>query len=134
MRLRIICDANAESGIGLVVFDISGQTENHFASLTYGEPLICLGIILMCRNPDLRFKQRIRFSKKEKKLYVDIMLDLNEMIRASHQERIKIVCDHLVKEVPAIIEKYSIPGFEQSRFIQDFQNWIKKLNNSEVTV
>src|SRR5689334_2516327 len=109
LHLGITCDANAESGVGIVVNEISGPTRKHFAAKNYGIGVHGIGVVLMCRDPELNFKRRLRFSKKDKMLYMDIMLDLNQMRQAEHGVRKRIVVERLADEVPAVLHKYSIP-------------------------
>ena len=124
MHFRITSDANSESGVGSVVDKISGPTRKYFSEKTYASDLEGIVIVLMCRNPDSKFKQRIRFS--DKRIYMDIMLDLKQMAGASDQERKRIIFDRLIEEVPAIISKYSIPDFDRQRFTQDLVDWLEK--------
>jgi hypothetical protein len=127
MHLRITCDANDESGIGLVVDEISGPTRKHFVSKDYGDSLNGVVIVLMCRNPDLNFKRRLRFSKKDKKLYLDVMLDLKQMIQATHQDRKRAVINHLTDEVSKALRKYSMPNFDEMRFVDELRSWLKEI-------
>lgn len=128
MGLVISCDANAESGVGKVVEQISGATEVYFKAKYYGTGLLAVCVVLMCRNPELNFKRRIRFSKKEKILYMDIMLDLAQMRMAEHQSRRRLIIERLADEVPAVLRKYSLADFDEARFIEDFKNWLDGIN------
>jgi len=125
--LCITCDANQESGVGKVIDEICGPTSNHFATKSYGVGLNGIGIVLMCRDPELNFKQRIRLSKIDGKLYADIMLNLDEMKRLTHATRKQIVCERLINEVPPIVHKYSIPDFDERRFTDDLRAWLGNL-------
>src|SRR5437016_3849264 len=98
MHLRITCDANAESGVGIIIDEMSGPARKHFISKEYGDGLKGVVIVFMCRNSDLNFKQRIRFSKKDKTLYMDVLLDLKHMIQATPQERKRTVINSLADE------------------------------------
>jgi hypothetical protein len=124
MRLMVVCDANEESGVGQVVYDICGPTLQHFHPKNYGDGLSGLGVVLMCRDPELNFKRRIRFSRKEKTIDMDVMLDLTQMRQADHDVRKRIICERLIEEIPAVVRKYSITDFDDVLFEQDLKAWL----------
>jgi hypothetical protein len=126
-HLGITCDTNTESGVGKVVDEISGPTENHFVAKNYGLGLHGIGVVLMCRDPELNFKRRLRFSKKDKMLYMDIMLDLGQMRQAEHGVRKKIVVERLGEEIPTVLSKYSIGDFDEARFVKDLKGWLTEI-------
>jgi hypothetical protein len=132
MHVRVTSDANQESGVGVLVLEISGPTRKEFLHRTYGSGLSGLVVVLMCRDPDLNFKRRIRFSKKEKKLYMDVMLDLSQMMRADHAVRKRIITDQLATEVPAILRKYAFDDFDEARFVDDWKNWLREITTPEI--
>ena|SRR2546430_10123451 len=123
MHFRITCDANKESGVGEVVDELSGPTRKHFVPRDYGSGLPRLGVVLMCRDPALNFKRRVRFSKKDQTLYMDVMLHLPEMIPLPHEERRGIIIDRLEQEIPEILNKYDFDNFDRSRFNSDLHEW-----------
>jgi len=127
MHLRITSDANAESGVGQVVDEISGPTRNHFARKQYGAGLLGVVVVLMCRNGALNFKRRVRFAKKDKTLFMDAMLDLDEMRQAEHGVRKRIVAERLTDEIPTVLHKHSIPDFDDARFIEDLKSWLTEI-------
>ncbi len=75
MQVIISGDSHFKSGISQVVEDLCGKTNSHFASRGYGSDMVRLGVILMCRDPNLKFQRRVRFSKREKTLYMDVMFE-----------------------------------------------------------
>lgn len=81
----------------------------------------------MCRNPELNFKRRLRLSKSDETLYMDIMLDLAQMRDADHDVRRQIVFERLLKEVPAVVRKYSIKDFDDARFAEDLKAWLREM-------
>ena len=125
MRVRITSDANAESGIGPIVDEISGPTRRYFAPKDYGVGLLGLGIVLMCRDPKLNFRRRLRFDRKERVVFFDIMLDLKELRNADHKRRKQIVLERIAVEAPEVLKKYSIPEFDESAFVTDLKSWLR---------
>ena|SRR6266498_5867797 len=121
MLVRITADANKESGVADVIFDISGPTRKYFATRDYGPGLHGLGVILMCRDSVLNFKRRLRLSRKDRTLYMDVMLDLERMRRSEHQSRKLVILELLAEEIPAILRKYSIADFDEVRFVEDLK-------------
>ena len=124
MRVLITCDANQESGVGEVVGETSGPTVQHFALKNYGTDLKGICMVLMCRNPDLNFKRRVRLAKKTKTLYLDVMLDLDEMRAVIHEERRRIIVGRLAREVPETVAKYCLKDFDLRRFTDEFRAWL----------
>jgi hypothetical protein len=79
---------------------------------------------LMCRDPSLGFKPRIKFKKKDRMLCVDIMLDFDAMRCADDNGRLNIVAKRLSEEISRIIREYAIRDFDESRFLNDFSSWL----------
>ncbi len=128
MRLFITCDANWESKVDRVLSDLVGlKFRQHFEQREYGFGLTGLSVILMCRDPSHNFKRRIKLSKKEKNLHLDIMLDLASMKEASPAERKREVAQRLFDEVPEVLSRYRIPDFDREAFIADFQAWVESI-------
>lgn len=123
MRFMITSDANKESGVGDVVTDLCGPTLQHFGPRDYGSGLPQLGVVLMCRDPYLNFKRRVRFSKKDQTLYMDVMLHLPDMIPLSHDERRRVIIQRLEMEIPQVLSKYAFRDFDQPRFESDLRAW-----------
>jgi hypothetical protein len=130
MHLRITGDIAAQSGLAQIIDDWSGLTRQHFVAKDYGNGLLGLVVVLMCQGQELNRKRRIRLSKKEKKLYLDVMLDLDEMRKVDQQVRKTIVAERLADDVPGGLRRYSIPDFDQVRFIEDFKSWLLEINKS----
>jgi len=101
------------------------EFKDFFYLKNYGNDLIDIFIVLMCRHPEYNFKQRIRFVKKEKTLYMDIMLDFDLFMKISQEERNTIVFDKLIKEVPEIIAKYKFKDFDLASFTNDWTGLIQ---------
>ncbi len=125
MRLSFLCDANWESRVDHVLGEMErhGITES-FSLRDYGAGLMGITVVFMCRDPELKFRRRVRFSRQERKIYMDIMLNLEQMRSAVEDERERIIADRLAEELPAILGKYTIPDFDSTRFTADLANWL----------
>src|SRR5688572_27140572 len=88
-----------------------------------------IGVILMCRDPDLKFCRRIKYVKKDNALYMDIMLDLNKMMAVDSITRRKFVLGRIVEEIPVILQKYKdkkldvLNNFDVGRLASDLNKW-----------
>jgi hypothetical protein len=127
MHFQITSDANQESGVGEVVGELSGPTHKHFVPRDYGSGLPRIGIVLMCRDPALNFKRRVRFAKKDQTLFMDVMLHLPDMIPLRHDERRRVVIQRLVREIPEVLAKYEFRDFDQTRFESDLRAWFSSI-------
>lgn len=127
MQFNILSDSNWEARIEEALYPLSDLGyRQYFEEIDYGIGLLGIVVVVMCRDPDLNFKQRIRLVKNEKILYMDIMLESPAMEVASTEGRKKIVIERLLKDVPPIISKYKIDDFDSPRFISDFEGWMQK--------
>jgi len=126
MHLRITDDSNAESRVGEFTYESSGPTRQFFAPKDYGTGLLGVVVGLMCRDPKLNFKRRIRFDRKDRKLYMDVMLDLPQMVQATPELRRKIIAERLMEEIPPVVHKYSIRDFDEARFTEDLKGWLTR--------
>ena len=52
------------------------------------------------------------------------MLNFDQMRQAEHEFRKRIVAERLAQEVPGILRKYSIPDFDEARFVEDLKSWL----------
>lgn len=133
MRLFITSDANYESKIDTALDGIyNNKVKDLFAVKNYGGSLETISIILMCRDPLLNFKQRIRYSKKEKTLYMDIMFDLEEVVGLPHEDKKKLISKKLAGEVPEIVSRYKYEDFNVEDFVNDFTRWIKSIKSNGI--
>lgn len=124
MDVLITFDVNEESGVDEVAFDISEATSRHFRLKKYGGQLPALCVVLTCRDPSLKFKRRIRLAKKDRTLYMDVMLELKQMKRARHATRKRITTDRLAIEVPEALRKHSFEESAISKFEKDWLRWL----------
>ena len=128
MKFFITSDANWDARLSKLVYTLSDNSvEDYFYLKSYGTSMDALSIILMCRDPELNFKQRIKFSKKEKKLSTDIMLDFNLFKVIEQSEKEKIVANKLLTELPLIISNYKFKDFDLLRFESDLEKLLKKI-------
>ena len=122
MRINILCDADWEAKIDKVLDNFSNLGyRRFFEERSYGCSLEGVTIVLMCQDPKLNLKQRIKHSIKEKKIYLDIMLDLLQMKSIDQQQRNKIVADKIINEVSPIIAKYKFNDFDLVKFKEDLK-------------
>jgi len=127
MRLNLLSDAHWESKVDRVLNDLSSSGyRDYFLARDYGSGLSGITVIFMCREASLSFKQRIRYAKSEKKLYIDIMLDLDLMRDADNEERKRIVADRIVNELPRVILAHEIPDFDAASFAFDLKAWLSE--------
>ncbi|MGN6646690.1 MAG: hypothetical protein ACTHJT_09170 [Cytophaga sp.] len=127
-RFNILADFYWETHIDKVLDALSDLGyRKYFSEQYYGSSLEGLTVVLMCQDPKLNLKKRIRLSKNEKKIYLDIMLDLTHFIAITPKEREKIVVDKLISEVPPIISKYKLEDFDLVKFEKDLKNWMSKI-------
>ncbi|PYJ51171.1 MAG: hypothetical protein DME83_07865 [Verrucomicrobia bacterium] len=123
MHFRVTADTNQESGVGAVVDELSGPTRKHFVPRDYGSGLPRLCVVLICRDPHLDFEKRVRFSKKDQTLYMDVILHLPEMIPLTHDERRRVILQRLELEIPEVLTKYEFRDFDRARFESDMHDW-----------
>jgi len=128
MRFNLLSDADWDSRIGKVL-DALSETgyRKFFEEKNYGSSIDGITVVFMCRNPEYNFKQRVRHAKKEKKIYLDIMLDLNQFRQIGQKEREKIVAERLLSEVPPIVAKYKFIDFNLLTFTIDLKQWLEKI-------
>jgi hypothetical protein len=125
MKLNVLADIDWESRVDQTLHSLSDLGyRDFFAEKDYGEGLLGVIVVFMCQDPGLHLKRRIRMVKKERRLYMDIMLDLPTMKAADPALRQRIVAERLLKEVPEVVSRYKIDDFESARFISDIEQWI----------
>jgi hypothetical protein len=127
MKLNILCDADWEAKIDKVLhtFTDSGYRQ-FFEERKYGSSIEGIVIGLICLESSLNLKQRIKYVKKEKKIYIDIMLDLDQFKQLDQDQRVKIASEKIITQVPVIISKFTIEDFDQAKFRQDLTKWFNQ--------
>lgn len=131
MFLRITGDTDVQSGVGPIIDDSSGPTEDRFAPMDYGAGAPDIAVILMCQDPGLNLKRRVRLSKKDKTLYLDVMLDLPTMKFAKTKARRQFVFKKIHDDVSEVIARYNLPDFDSERFLKDLKTWLDSRLNGE---
>jgi hypothetical protein len=128
MRLNLLSDAHWEAKVGKILDELSSTGYRQlFEAREYGKGLGGITVVFMCQEPSLNLKQRVKFAKQDKKLYIDIMLHLDEMKMATPDVRRRIVVERLADEVPAILHKYSFEDFDEPRFVEDLKSWLTSI-------
>lgn len=80
----------------------------------------------MCRDPELKWKRRKRFSKKDNLLSLDIMLDYHQMMNSDEWTRNRRIAQQIVKELPAVIATYKFTDFDSRQFQEDLISYFEK--------
>lgn len=126
MKFFLTCDANWESKISHALRSLDSGRE-FFAGCCYGEDLQDIGIVLMCRDPELAFVQRNRYYKDRAALSMDVMFDLPMFIAATHAQRRLWVHDAVLAEVLRIIAKKKLKDFDLPAFEADLRAYLSQL-------
>jgi hypothetical protein len=128
MRVFVTCDIDAETKVDSVVYEIlNAGLAPYFEQREYGGDFRGIVVVLMCRDPAIEFKRRVRYSKKDKLIYMDILLDYQFMVSSDQIERRRAIAKQLLNEIPAVLSKYEIVGFDRNSFVVDFSEWIHGL-------
>ncbi|MDC4704647.1 hypothetical protein [Acinetobacter baumannii] len=123
-RFFLTADSNIETGVGKALISMTPKDFNRFIEKQeYGSSLKGVGVVFMCRSPHLEFKQRIRHSKKEQVLYMDIMLDYHDFVAMTHEQRITTLCEKLLEEMPPIVRKYKFNDFDLDKLVNNLKIW-----------
>lgn len=127
IRFLITGDANIETGVGEATLLMTGSDFYKFIEKQdYGTSLKGLCVIFMCRNPELNFKQRIRYTKKDQNLSFDLMLDYNQFVVMTPDQRVSEMCKRLLEEMPPIVKKYKFPDFDLDKFMDNLTGWFNE--------
>jgi hypothetical protein len=123
-KFQLLSDTDSESGILIAKQKITSNGFNKYiTSENYGSDLNGIVIILMCRKPEIVFKKRLRLSKKEKVLYMDIMLDYDLFNNMAFEQRITQICKTLLVELSQVLKKYKFQDFKSDELIKKLENW-----------
>lgn len=86
-----------------------------------------IGVVCMCRDPGLDFKQRVRHSRKDRSLYMDVMLDYDRMTTLDCSVRLALVLQCLEREIRRTLGKYEFEDFDKESFISDLAEFLTRL-------
>ena len=123
MKINVLADANWEAKLDHANRPL--QIRQDFEGRDYGVSLREIVIVLNSRDPNLRHKQRIRFSRTAARLTMDVMLPLDVMARSSHSQRRSLVAQELCNEVSRVLRKYRFESFDTEAFLQDFSRKVE---------
>ncbi|MFT3935795.1 MAG: hypothetical protein QM726_19360 [Chitinophagaceae bacterium] len=124
-RFNILSDTNWETKVENAI-DLLDGIQHYFEMRNYGKGLAGIVLVVMCRDPRLKFKQRKRFLKKNNYLYLDIMLDYSEMISTTDNFlKARIIVEKIKQELFPILANYNLNNVELAKLETDFNNFIR---------
>ena len=118
MKISVLGDFNWESKLDHTMRPL--DLKPFFISRDYGPDVQSLLIGLMSRSSYLNLRQRVRYSKADATFSVDVMLNLEQFVAASHQQRRELLASALVADVPAALSKRRFKQFDLAAFRTDF--------------
>lgn len=127
MKFNIVGECDHDSGLPDVLYWLSPPDQWEAFAKDYGDGLDLIGVDLICSKLLDGLKPRIRHAKKEKALYMDIMLTFDEFASATAEERKKIAGQRLLDDVPRIVRKYKFANFDTELFLSDFKKYYSDL-------
>lgn len=68
----------------------------------------------MCRLPELDFRKRVRFSKKNLELYSDVMLNYEVMVQSSMRDRMLYVADQINIQISDVVRNKKYMNLKES--------------------
>jgi len=124
MRFNIICDIHWESKVDQTLASLDKfKYFEFFSERNYGEGLVGVTVLFLCQDPELGLKRRVTLYKKEKRLYMDIILDLPTMKAANSDERQRIIIEKMMVEINQAISKYRMDNFDSAKFFSDLNDF-----------
>ena len=91
----------------------------------YGTDIDILCIITTCVSAqflqDSGWKERVRYSKKEKMTDIRLLLDYNAFLSSSTEEQYYMYKEHLIESVSKFADKYSKLDFNATLFLNDLK-------------
>jgi hypothetical protein len=126
--LFITGDSDQESGISEVVLELADtRYRQHFEALGFGGDVAGICVVMMGRDPRHGFKQRIRFVKKDRTFYVDVMLPYEHMIAATLSDRKRLAITLIYAELSRILKKYKLKDFDLAGFLSEFATFFSNM-------
>jgi hypothetical protein len=129
MVLNVSGDYIKDCGLDVVYTNLNNLGfRNYFLEKQYGDGLRRVTAFLICLEPSPDLRQRIKYSKKEGVLYIDLMFDLYATREMDDATRMQLFAHKMIEEVPEVLSKYKIPDFKKDEFIKDLKDWFEKHN------
>ncbi len=120
----ILSDSNWEVRVGEAC-GLWGNGRRYFEMKDYGTSVDGIVLVVMCRSRELNFKQRKRFSKKEKIFHLDIMLDYIEMVRTKDiLTKSKMIANQIEQQLFPVLNKYKFEDFDLPKFHSDLTTFL----------
>jgi len=125
MRVGMSYDANKEARLDEVIRGANASLGVFFSDRFYDDSGMNLFVVLMCRDPKLNFQKRIRLSRSDNTLYIDVMLDVTLMSAIDVESGRAIVARKMLEDIPIAIQTKRSIDFDSSRFIADLGTWFE---------
>ena len=123
-RLFITADSDYFTKVGELTQEFN-PIEAYIEDQDYGSSIDEICVVFLCQDFDFEFKPRIRFVKKELCLYMDIVLDYQQMVKADEMTQKKIMGSRLLSDTSKIIAKYKFKDFDLPRFEKDLKEQLE---------
>lgn len=128
MKLSFTADCNWEAKVGRIKSHyVEHATE--FADKKYGEEVVSVALLFMCRDPELGFSRRVQFRRKKAEFYTDVMLDLPTIVPLSMKEKMRYVSRELLEQLSEQLNKVKFRDFDTARFIGDLDIWLRDIES-----
>lgn len=128
MKMFITSDADAQSGIGELVDTVSGPCWRHFQRFDFGDEVAGICVVLVCQPLSIGLKPRVSYSKKERQLYLDVMIDPAEVKRMPLSDFRHMLFDRITNNISTVLAKYRLKEFRSNDFIEALRSWFSEMN------
>lgn len=115
------------SDVGEIVGSISASTMRRFDATSYGSNLKEIVITIVCRDPSRTFKRPDRFSKVDKTLYMDVVIDFGLSCGLTRKELVNLILGEIVTKLSLTLKKYDLKDFADVTFTKDLREWFIEL-------
>lgn len=122
MKISVLTDSNWEAKLDHAIRPLT--LREFFEGRSYGNGLLGICIIVCARDSLLNHQRRERLTKSDRTLHFDVMLSLNELVKASHQHRRDLVCGGICSELERTLERKNFADFDRTTFLADFSRAI----------
>lgn len=123
MKISNSADVYEDSGLKNLIYEVN--LKPFFENKDYGNNSVEFFFVINC----LKFpvKNRIRFAKKEKVLYWDVILDYEIIKNATIEEKKRILANSIINSLD-VLDKYEILNINKSAFKEDMKKYFQMLN------